>query len=97
METNNLILIEHFCLQSEVDIAFIETLLSHGLIEIVEIKNAKYITPDQVKYVEEIAYMHLELNINLEGIETIRHLLHQICDLQQELSLTKSKLKFFQD
>ncbi len=97
MEANNLILIEHYCLQSEVNLAFVETLHNQGLIEIIEVENAKYVTSDQVKQIEQIAFLHLELNINLEGIEAIRHLVNQIHDLQQELALTKSKLKLFED
>jgi len=36
---------------------------------------------------------HYDLNINIEGIDAITHLLQQIEDLQQELIATKNKLR----
>ncbi len=38
--------------------------------------------------------MHYDLNINLEGIDAIYHLLNRVSALQQELETVKNRLKF---
>lgn len=95
MVTSNLVLIEQFCLISNVDFAFINALYDHGLIEIIVIENQKYISNEQLKDIERAIQFHYELNINIEGIDVIHNLLKQINDLQQELTLTKNKLELY--
>lgn len=95
METNNLILAEQFCSNCDVEFSFINSLAHHGLIEIIVLENKKYISNEQLKNVERAIQFHYELNINIEGIDVISNLLKQIEDLQQELTITKNKLKLF--
>lgn len=95
METNNLILVETFCSNCEVEFSFIDSLHDHGIIEIIILEEKKYISNDQLKEVERAIQFHYELNINLEGIDVISHLLNQIDELQQELKIAKNKLNLF--
>lgn len=93
METSNLILIEQFCSNCDVEFSFITSLNDHGIIEIIVLEDKHYITSEQLKSIERAIRFHDELNINMEGIDAIFNLLKQIDDLQQELTSTKNKLK----
>lgn len=92
METTNLVLIEHFCSNCDVDFSFINSLNDCGLIEIIVVNDKKYISNQQLKKVEQAVHFYYELNINIEGIDVIHNLLNQITDLQEELRITKNKL-----
>lgn len=95
METNKMILVEHFCSNCDINFSFIEALNENGVIEIVVIEDKKYILNEQLKTLERAIQFHYELNINIEGIDVIHNLLHQIDDLQEELKAAKNKLRAF--
>ncbi len=92
METENLILIEKICSHHEVEISFVHALREYGLIEVVEVADHQYLPNEQLKDFEKMMRLHYELNINLEGIDAIAHLLERIEYLQQELNAAKNKL-----
>lgn len=96
MDDNNLILIEHFCTNCDIDHSFLFALNEYGLVEITTIKDQNYIHKEQVKSVEKMVNFHYELNINIEGIDAISNLLKQIDELQEELDQTKNKLRFYE-
>ncbi|MGM0478019.1 MAG: chaperone modulator CbpM [Bacteroidota bacterium] len=93
METNNLVRVERCCAQLEVEFSFVHELEDHGLIEIVIVDDQSYISIDHLKRLERVIHFYYDLNINLEGIDVIHHLLGQIDDLQEELRITRNKLK----
>ncbi|MFO7743767.1 MAG: chaperone modulator CbpM [Psychroflexus sp.] len=95
MDENNLILVEQFCSDCDINFSFIKTLNEYGVIEIVVLDDKKYILNEQLKTLERAIQFHYELNINVEGIDVIHNLLYQINDLQEELRVTKNKLKAF--
>ena len=95
MDANNLIRVEQFCSNCEVEFSFIDSLRDHGIIEVIVLENEKYISHEQLKDVERAIRFHYDLNINMEGIDVISNLLKQIGHLQQELTLTKNRLKLF--
>lgn len=95
METDNLILVEQFCSNWEVEFSFVNSLSDHDLIEIIVVDGKKYISNEQLKKLERAIHFYHELNINIEGIEVIHNLLDQIDDLQEELRITKNKLNLF--
>jgi chaperone modulatory protein CbpM len=95
MDSNNLIRVEQFCSNCEVEYSFIDSLHNHGIVELIVLENEKYISHEQLSDVERAIRFHYELNINMEGIDVISNLLKQIGDLQQELMLTKNRLKLF--
>lgn len=92
MEKINLIPVEQFCSNCEVEFSFIDSLNDHGIIEIIVFEEKKYISNEQLKDVERAIQFYYELNINVEGIEVISNLLNQIDELQKELRKTKNKL-----
>ncbi len=96
METRNLILIEQFCMHHNIEFSFINSLHEFGLIEVIELNDAKYLANEQLKDVEKMMRLHYELDINMEGLDAISHLLKQIDDLQRELIATQNKLRLFE-
>lgn len=96
MATRDLILIEQFCMHHDIEFSFITALHEFGLIEIVELNDAKYLANEQLKDVEKMMRLHYELDINMEGIDAISNLLKQIDDLQRELIATQNKLRLFE-
>jgi hypothetical protein len=96
METKDLILIEHFCANHEIEFSFIDSLQEFGLIEVIIYEDNKYIPQGQLKEIEKMMRMHYDLDINMEGIDVISHLLKRIDHLQQELKMSQNRLRLFE-
>ena len=96
METRDLILIEHFCANYELELSFIDSLHEFGLIEVIIHEDNKYIHQEQLNEVEKMMRMHYDLDINMEGIDVISHLLKRINSLQKELIETQNKLRLYE-
>jgi MerR HTH family regulatory protein len=77
--------------------AFILALHEYELIEVITIEQKVFIHADQIARVEKLIRLHDELNLNLEGVDVISHLLHRIESLQQEMILLKNKLRRFDE
>jgi hypothetical protein len=96
MQTDYLIAVDKFCANHNIEISFISSLKQNGLIEITTIKEAEYIDPDQLLQLEKIVRLYYELDINLEGIETINYLLQRIETLQNENVILRNKLRLYE-
>lgn len=95
METANLIHVGQICECHQIEVTFINSLVELGLVEVIILKNDKYILQDHLSDVEKMIRLHHELNINLEGIDTIYNLLNRIASLEEELNSAKNKLREF--
>lgn len=96
MQIENLISVDVFCANHNIEISFVHTLQQHGMIEIATVKEVEFIDLDQLQQLEKILRFHFELDINLEGIETITHLLQRMNSMQDEIISLKNKLRFFE-
>lgn len=85
MENEDLIPAEDFCVYHNIEYSFIHSLEDSGLITITSIEQASYIPADEVQKLEKFIRLHYDLDINIEGIETINHLLEKIEEMQQEI------------
>ena len=92
MQTENLIAIDVFCANHNIEISFISSLQQTGLIEITTIKETEFIDAGQLQQLEKFVHFYYELDINMEGIETIDHLLKRINYLQDEIITLKNRL-----
>lgn len=95
MTANHFIRVTHVCNHCKVEPQFIQALHEFGHIQLMVDNNEQYIREEELKAVERYIYFHTELQINLEGIDAIAHLLHQIEELQEELVRTKNKPYLF--
>ncbi|MDB5210572.1 MAG: MerR family transcriptional regulator [Sediminibacterium sp.] len=96
METQEYIPIDVFCQHHGVTISFISSLQHFGLIEVIRINDAECLPADQLGEAEKILRLHNELEINLEGIDAIRHLLQRVKDMQDEIRLLKNRLSLYE-
>ena len=96
MNKGNMIPANEFCASHNIEITFINSLQEAGLIEITTINEAEYIHESQLNELEKIVRLYYELDINLEGIETVTHLLQRINDMQNEIMLLKNKLRLYE-
>lgn len=96
MSTEPLILIEQYCLHEELDITFVEALTARGLLQVVVQEQRNYIAPEHLPRLEQLARLHYELEINLEGLEAISHLLARVDHMQQDLRTLEERLRLYE-
>lgn len=96
MQTEYLIAVDEFCANNNIEISFISSLQQTGLIEITTIKETGFIDAGQLQQLEKFIRLYYELDINLEGIETITHLLQRIKSLQDEIITLKNRLRLYE-
>jgi len=96
MQTDYLIAIDEFCANHNIEISFISSLQQTGLIEVTTIKETGFIDPSQLLQLEKIVRLYYELDINLEGIETINYLLKRIDSLQDEIVRLRNRLRLYE-
>ncbi|RYY17919.1 MAG: MerR family transcriptional regulator [Chitinophagaceae bacterium] len=96
MNTENLVTAIDFCSCHQIEVSFIRTLSESGLIETTEIQQQVYLSRDELEKLERIVQLHYNMDINLEGVEAIDHLLGQIRRLQDEVTALKNKLRFYE-
>ncbi len=92
----NLIPADEFCAIHNIEISFIHSLQETGLIEITTIEETGYIHTSQLQELEKIVRLYYELDINLEGIDTINHLLQRINDMQDEITALRNRLRLYE-
>ena len=96
MNHEQLIAASEFCAGHQIEVSFIESLAQHGLINVATIGEQLAIPDTQLPSLEKIVRLHYELDINLEGIETIFHLLERIEALQQEMYKLQQKNSLYE-
>ena len=96
METTHLIPADEFCIHHQIQASFIYSLKESGLMELV-VRDEKLFIPDnQLQQLEKLVRLRYEMDINLEGIETITYLLQRIFDMQAEITGLKNKLQVYE-
>ena len=96
MQTENLIAVDVFCANHNIEISFISSLQQTGLIDITTIEETEFIDAGQLKQLEKFICFFYELDINLEGIETITHLLQRLNSMQDEIIALKNRLRLYE-
>jgi hypothetical protein len=96
MQTEYLIEVDKFCASHNIEISFISSLEQNGLIEIITIQETGFIDSGQVQQLEKYIHFYYELDINLEGIETITHLLRRIDMMHDEIIMLKNRLRLYE-
>jgi hypothetical protein len=94
--SEELINANEFCIYHNVEISFINDLHQSGLIDILIVNETIFIHTDQLLQLEKLARLHYEMDINLEGIETITHLLKEVNELQNEISRMRNRLNVYE-
>ena len=97
MQTEYLIAVEEFCACHDIEVSFISSLQRNGLIETTTIEGGWFIDADQLQQLEKYIRFYYELDINLEGIESIMHLLQRVNAMQNEIIQLKNRLRLYEN
>lgn len=79
----------------EVEESFIESLRDLGLIQVIGQDNDLFIEYDDLTDLERFIRWHYEMDINVEGIDALRHMLQRVQSLQAELEQLRHELQFY--
>lgn len=85
MATHKKISVDQFCVYYQVETTFVYSLREHGLIELMRSDQGDMIDFEQFADIEKYIRLHYDLEINMEGLEAITHLLNKVQQLQYEL------------
>lgn len=96
METQELIIVEVFCQECQIETSLIWELEEFGLIKTIQQNETRYIDKNQIITVEKIIRLHTDLNINKEGIEVILDLLEKVNQLNSDIKMLKSRLSLYE-
>ena len=97
MEKGRLISADEFCTNHQIEISFISSLQEYGLIEITTVKKTKFIDTDQLQKLEKFLRLYYDLDINIEGIEAVTHLLNRVNEMQGEITALKNRLGLYEN
>lgn len=97
MQTEEMIPASEFCIHHNIELSFIHSLKESGLIEITIIDEKIFVPLSQLSFLEKLVRLYYEMDINLEGIETITYLLERMNDLQKQVLLLNNRMKMYED
>ena len=79
-----------------VDEAFIDSLEDSGLVSIsTDEYNERFIEVDELADLEQFMRWYYDLNINVEGIEALYHMLDRVKSMQEELDRLQNEIRFY--
>ena len=96
MNKEDLIPAKEICVRYEVEYQFVSSLYESGIIEMVTIEETEYIHCDYLADFEKMIRLHRDLDINLEGLEAVNHLLKQIRELQKDNRRLRNRLGLYE-
>jgi len=96
MSTVQLNAVEVFATHQGVDITFVHALHERGLIRITVLQEQHFLEPGELARIEQLARMHYDLDINLEGIEAVCHLLDRMDAAQREARELRERLGVYE-
>lgn len=79
----------------EVEESFIDSLWEAGLIDVIDHDEDRFIEYDDLSDLEQFIRWHYEMDINVEGIDALRHMLGRVRSLQSEIAQLRGELQFY--
>lgn len=97
MQTEDMVLLHEFCVHHQVEISFVQSLAESGLIELQYTRENPCLPQEQLPQLEKMVRLYYEMDINLEGIETISYLLEKMNSMQEEIRQLKNRLRVYEE
>jgi len=97
MADEDLISVETFCTQHNIEVSFVMQLQQSGLIQTRMRHQSIFVPVDALPVLEKIIRLYYDLDINLEGVETILHLLDRMDTMRSEMMTLKNRLRQYED
>jgi DNA-binding transcriptional MerR regulator len=86
---------QEFCTHHHIELNFIYSLREYGLIDVISNEGNDYLSTEKLNELEKIIRLRYDLDVNMEGIDVIMHLLNQLETVQHEANELRSQLKFY--
>jgi hypothetical protein len=96
MQTEEMIIVNEFCIYHNIELSFVTALKDSGLIELIIVEEKLCMPQNQLPNLEKLVRLY-EMDINLEGIETITYLLSRINDMQHEIQRLNNRLSIYEN
>jgi chaperone modulatory protein CbpM len=96
MPTTDLIAANEFCIYHNIEMSFIYSLQQSGLLAITVVEEQLYVPATELPQLEKLVRLYYEMDINLEGIETITYLLQRMNDMQQQIVQLNNRLSMYE-
>jgi hypothetical protein len=97
MQREQLIPATEFCTRYGVEYAFVASLQEAGLVQLVTEEEQGYIPLEELQQIEKYMRLHYDLDINMQGIEAITHLLNRVQQMQQQITTLTSRLQLYEE
>ncbi len=89
-----LLKITEYCVHYNIEQSFITDLEESGIINLTLVGPDKFIHEDQFNELDRYVHFYYDLNINMEGIDALKHMLSRINELHEKIGKLEHKLKF---
>ncbi len=96
MNREDLIPAEEICIRYKVERQFVSSLFESGIIEVVIIEETEYIPNEHLGEFEKMIRLSRDLEINMEGLEAIHHLLQRIQSLHEDNRQLRNRLGLYE-
>lgn len=96
MKTKNLIPAKEILAKHNIEISIINWLHENGLIEVIIIEETIFVHKNQLPDLEKIIRLYSDLNINLEGIDVIIHLLKRMKEMEDEMIALMNRISLYE-
>jgi len=97
MSTTHLIAANEFCIYHNIEPSFIYSLQQSGLIELTVVEEKPFVDESELPQLEKLVRLHREMDINLEGIETITYLLQRMNEMQRQIVALQNRLSMYEN
>ena len=92
MQQADLIVVTEFYTNNNIEISFFESLMHHGLIDVVTVDGKDFICADQLQFLEKLVREHFYLAIYIKEIEANSHLLQRITTMHHQIDSLQCRL-----
>jgi chaperone modulatory protein CbpM len=96
MQKEDFMAADEFCAFYHVERSFLSSLQEYGLIEMETFEEKKVIYTEKLPQLEQFIHLHYDLEINLEGIDAIGHLLERVKGLHAQINELRNQLKRYE-
>lgn len=79
----------------EVKESFLDSLGELGLIRLSDSGDTRFVEYDELEELEQFVRWHNDMDINVEGIEALYHMLVRVKLLQDEIDSLRNELQFY--
>jgi hypothetical protein len=96
MPTTQLIAANDFCIYHNIELSFIQSLNQSGLITVIVVEEKLFVEENELPQLEKMVRLYHEMDINIEGIETITYLLQRMNDMQHQITELNRRLGLYE-